>query len=305
MIILAVYYTFADIVLLIQCFWYKGFTLRDEVNMKKPEEAREVENGNGHTATEQSPLIPSTSNGHATIHSNGHAAIHSNGNGRPTISDIDRRASSHSQSSLRERLMSLDASHLNPVTPWLPDSEYSERPQPQSRPPTSQTTIQAILFNLGAIILVCASGVFGWYLSEIRKPPADVPHIPETKAPIEFNRWGQIFGYICAFLYLGSRIPQLLLNYRRKSTEGISMLFFLFACIGNFTYVLSIVAYKPSCSGSMNCGGGDAAKDYWKYIAVNASWLLGSFGTLLLDAFVFIQYFLYRVDGDEEEEEEA
>ena len=34
MIILAVYYTLADIVLLLQCFWYKGFTLRDD--FKKP-----------------------------------------------------------------------------------------------------------------------------------------------------------------------------------------------------------------------------------------------------------------------------
>ena len=32
MTILAVYYTLADIVLLLQCFWYKGFTLRDVVN---------------------------------------------------------------------------------------------------------------------------------------------------------------------------------------------------------------------------------------------------------------------------------
>jgi hypothetical protein len=34
------------------------------------------------------------------------------------------------------------------------------------------------------------------------------------------------------------------------------------------------------------------------------SWLLGSFGTLLLDAGVFVQYFLYKMDDDESDEEE-
>jgi hypothetical protein len=38
-------------------------------------------------------------------------------------------------------------------------------------------------------------------------------------------------------------------------------------------------------------------------VAVNASWLLGSFGTLLLDAGVFVQYFMYRVDEESHEEE--
>jgi hypothetical protein len=32
MVILAIYYTIADIVLLAQCFYYRGFTLRDDVS---------------------------------------------------------------------------------------------------------------------------------------------------------------------------------------------------------------------------------------------------------------------------------
>ena len=81
------------------------------------------------------------------------------------------------------------------------------------------------------------------------------------------------------------------------------MLFFLFACIGNLTYVLSILAYNPVCRHK-RCVEGEARGTYLRYIAVNASWLLGSFGTLLLDAFVFIQYFMYRRD-DESDEEDA
>ena len=49
---------------------------------------------------------------------------------------------------------------------------------------------------------------------------------------------------------------------------------------------------------------GEAAGIYWRYMAVNASWLLGSFGTLLLDAGVFVQYFMYRDEGSDDEDED-
>ncbi|KAF2727149.1 PQ-loop-domain-containing protein [Polyplosphaeria fusca] len=290
MTILAVYYTFADIVLLIQCFWYKGFTLSDEVT-KPNEEPR-----NGGPPTEESPLLSED----RQPYTNGHTP--------PRISDADRRHSSHSQGSFRERYLSIDATHLSPVTPLL-DAQPERRPSTTSAPQNaevsrqSQSTLQTVCFNLGIIVLVCAAGVFGWWLSASRSSSTSPPHDLEPE-PLHFNLWGQIFGYICALLYLGSRIPQLLLNYRRKSTEGISMLFFLFACIGNLTYVLSIVAYKPICKDPRHCRPGEAAGIYGRYIAVNFSWLLGSFGTLLLDAFVFIQYFMYRPDEDESDDEE-
>ncbi|KAL1646779.1 hypothetical protein SLS61_007694 [Didymella pomorum] len=285
MTILAVYYTLADIVLLLQCFWYKGFTLRDVVN--KPGDDSDESNS---PVSEDEPLLSDRrQNGasYASVVANGHS------NGQPPrISDADRRHSNHSQSSFRERFLSIDGTHLSPATPLHGDANgevhIERRPQPQS-------TAQTVLFNLGTIFLVMAAGVFGWWLSAIQSPPSDdTPDVPDSKP--EFNLWGQIFGYICAALYLGSRIPQLLLNYRRKSTDGISMLFFLFACLGNLTYVLSIVVYKPR--------QGEAWEIYTRYIAVNASWLLGSFGTLILDACVFVQFFMYRKDEEESDEEE-
>ena len=82
------------------------------------------------------------------------------------------------------------------------------------------------------------------------------------------------------------------------------MLFFLFACIGNLTYVLSIFAYEPRCQ-QKQCSPGEAAENYGRYILVNFSWLLGSFGTLLLDAGVFVQYFMYRLDEEDSDEEQT
>ena len=96
------------------------------------------------------------------------------------------------------------------------------------------------------------------------------------------------------------------------------MLFFLFACVGNLTYVLSIFAYEPACvrsamtmaegltTGSIGavmergrgrgdmCGEGEWAAQYGKYILVNLSWLFGSAGTFLLDLGVFVQFWMYR-----------
>lgn len=165
--------------------------------------------------------------------------------------------------------------------------------------------MQAILFNSTAILLVVAAGIAGYFLSPSTPVSADDGQdaADDQAASLKFNLWGQIFGYICAVLYLGSRIPQLLLNYRRKSTEGLNALFFLFACLGNLTYVLSIFAFEPICTRHKHghwkestCRPGQAASIYGQYILVNASWLLGSLGTLFLDGAVFVQFWIYSAN---------
>ncbi|KAF2448637.1 PQ-loop-domain-containing protein [Karstenula rhodostoma CBS 690.94] len=295
MTILAVYYTLADIVLLGQYFWYEGFRLTDPVGSRE-ESAEEDEEPT--VPSEHSPLLSPSLRDRHDLPGNG---FHT----PPRISDADgrRRGSAHSAHSFRERFLSVSSTHLSPVTPLHDDTS----PAPNKPPPRphNPSALQAVLFNFGLIIIVCASGVFGWWLSTTRSNATSPPPTEPSPETLQFNLWGQVFGYICAALYLGSRIPQLLLNYRRKSTDGISMLFFLFACIGNLTYVLSIVAYKPVCSRPVHCRQGEVLSIYGRYIAVNLSWLLGSFGTLLLDAGVFIQYFLYRKEEDSDSEEEA
>ncbi|PHH85700.1 hypothetical protein CDD83_59 [Cordyceps sp. RAO-2017] len=71
------------------------------------------------------------------------------------------------------------------------------------------------------------------------------------------------------------------------------MLFFLFACLGNATYVLSILAYDP------------ARGRYGRYLVVNLSWLAGSAVTLLMDLAVFAQYFLFRAAAADEDDDEG
>ncbi|KAH7349944.1 PQ loop repeat-domain-containing protein [Plectosphaerella cucumerina] len=253
MIILAIYYTIADIVLLGQCFYYRGFTWKDEVVPPKPKPQTRTQ------PNERTSLINSHPN--------------------PLHHDRERRGS--------------DWSNLSPAVPLLDG--------PPSTPISPPSTLQTIIWNALAILMVCAAGVMGWILS--RRYAHSGEHDRDgdgTDDDLDFNFWGQVFGWLCAVLYLGSRLPQILLNYRRKSTEGVSMLFFLFACLGNLTYVLSIFAYDPHCPA----GGCDAHHGYARYILVNLSWLAGSMGTLLLDMAIFVQFFIYRKDDDEDYEDD-
>jgi uncharacterized protein with PQ loop repeat len=312
MIILAVYYTLADIVLLGQCFYYRGFNLKDELS-SSPSPQLSIANGNSDvesgaetqsTPTERSSLLPK-SNGktHAQTQHPAGSASAQNQDARPV--SAGRR---HSATSFHDIFHS--SAHLSPATPFIEPTSDSARSRAQRARRRRISALQSILFNLTSVALVCAAGVLGWYVSPAAKTSPD----PE---PLTLDLFGQVFGYFCAVLYLGSRLPQLLLNYRRKSTDGVSLLFFLFACIGNLTYVLSILAYSPVCSNGSpeevmsmghhrhhsKCRQGEAAALYGRYVLVNLSWLVGSAGTLLLDMAIFTQFFLYS-DGKADDDEE-
>lgn len=46
----------------------------------------------------------------------------------------------------------------------------------------------------------------------------------------------QILGWSSAFLYVGSRVPQLIKNWRQQSTEGLSSGMFTYAVFGNLFF---------------------------------------------------------------------
>ena len=280
-----------------QCFWYKGFTLSDAV----PESNGDVDHpSTANTSGETTPLLQPPEPHEDPVSSDSHTQHHV----QRRHSRRNSRRSSHGLfTDSHGNRPSVD--HLSPAVPFVPDPKQTS-PTRRSAPPPSP--LKAIALNSTIVLLVCAAGVVGWALS-----PGAARHGDDNDArpapsaePLTFNVLGQVFGYICAALYLGSRVPQLLLNWRRKSTEGISMLFFLFACIGNATYVLSIFAYDPSgaCEEPGRCVPGEAGAVYGRYVLVNLSWVLGSLGTLVLDAGVFVQWFLYRTDDEETDEEE-
>lgn len=183
-----------------------------------------------------------------------------------------------------------DWTGLSPAVPHI-----GEAPK---EPPPAPTVLQSVLWNSLIVLMVCAAGVLGWFLGERAKGPHD-DKPGNSNDSLEFNVVGQVFGYLCTVAYIASRLPQLILNYRRKTTDGLSMLFFLFACLGNMTYVMSILAFEPKC-GEHRCKHGEAGRIYGRYILVNLSWLAGSLVTLFMDFGVFAQYFIYKTNDDEQ-----
>lgn len=77
--------------------------------------------------------------------------------------------------------------------------------------------------------------------------------------------------------------------------EGLSVLFFLFACLGNSTYyVLSILAFDSTSAVSNSCLESCEAREiYGSHILVNLPWLVDGLGTMLLDGAIFAQFLLY------------
>ncbi|KID89313.1 PQ loop repeat protein [Metarhizium guizhouense ARSEF 977] len=247
MIILAVYYTLADIVLLGQCFYYRGFTWRDEPATPTPKPSPQF-NGN---ATERTALLGD-------------------------YEHRERRGSDWTG-------LSLTVPHISHAEP----------------PPPPPSALQTLIWNMSIVLMVCAAGVLGWWLGDSATSTDKEPKAGGEDA-IEFNLLGQVFGYLCAVFYIASRVPQLILNYRRKTTEGLSMLFFIFACLGNVTYVLSIFAYEPECQHE-ECRPGETGRIYGRYMLLNLSWLAGAMVTLFMDLIVFGQYFYYNRNETDKE----
>ncbi|CAL0317400.1 unnamed protein product [Lupinus luteus] len=90
----------------------------------------------------------------------------------------------------------------------------------------------------------------------------------------EHSLIGTLLGWAMAFIYMSGRLPQIYLNIKRGSFEGVSPLMFLFALVGNGTYVASILVRSLD----------------WSSIRPNLPWLVESGGCFLLDSFILMQF---------------
>lgn len=270
MIILAAYYAVADTILLGQCFYYRGFTLSDAPS-KYDENAVEED------VAEESPLLwRETLTDSAVSQHN-------------VVSDLNKLSRRESPSSSLRSNPDRGCNRDTLARSFTNNSSASI--------PSELQSLRAILFNTSAVILVFLAGIIGWYAGHSYSYYQHPLSSPKTNQAMDL--WGQIFGYFCAALYLGARIPQILLNHSRKSTEGVSVLFFIFACLGNLTYVFSIFTHVPRCAwaegiGNNDCESGEWQKEYARYVLVNASWIVGSAGTFFLDLVIFGQFCCYQ-----------
>ena len=94
--------------------------------------------------------------------------------------------------------------------------------------------------------------------------------------------WGDILGWIATVVYVVGRFPQLILNHKRKSTEGLSAWMYVLTMAGNLSYLLSIVVYSQEAD----------------YIRTNLPWMILTILLFLLDVLVLVQIGMYRVKQD-------
>ncbi|XP_062001782.1 probable vacuolar amino acid transporter YPQ1 [Rosa rugosa] len=95
---------------------------------------------------------------------------------------------------------------------------------------------------------------------------------------VEHSVYGQWLGWLMAAIYMGGRLPQIWLNIKRGSVEGLNPLMFVFALVANVAYVASILVRTIE----------------WDNIKANMPWLLDAAVCVVLDLFIILQYMYYR-----------
>lgn len=127
--------------------------------------------------------------------------------------------------------------------------------------------------------------VFFTYIGRSHSMPLTANEIhPINKHSMDI---GSILSWTGAICYVCARIPQLIKNYQRKSTEGISPFLFFCTLISNITYTASIFT---SCEYL-------TSNNRQLFVEKALPFIIGSAGTIIFDLIYFYQHFvLYKFD---------
>ena len=113
---------------------------------------------------------------------------------------------------------------------------------------------------------------------------------------------GRILSWLSTVLYLGSRLPQLYKNFRRRSTAGLSPTLFIAAFFGNLFYSASLLTNPLAWSSYPPYGlhgwVGPEGSQRNTWLSLAAPFWLGAAGVLGLDGAVGAQFLIY---GEEKE----
>lgn len=159
----------------------------------------------------------------------------------------NRSAASASTSTLKDEEQALTGTALEPPLPTEDDPLLSQRP-PSSysgrRPSQPSGTLaekrssssNALSRDLLSVALVCAAGACGWAIAWQAGAWRPTSEAPDEEGGASMVLGAQALGYFSAVCYLGARVPQIRKNYRERSCEGLSRLFFMLSILGNVTY---------------------------------------------------------------------
>lgn len=165
-------------------------------------------------------------------------------------------------------------------------------PSDEPLSPALQRTKDVISYA-GGFILILVVGLIAYAAGKKSAKQGRTEEVWDTSA--------QIVGWISAFLYLGSRLPQLNLN-RKTKCAGLSLLMFAFAVCGNATYVAVsnslplrnvLLSLEPCLTLRPRSQSILLTSTSTQHVMINAPWLVGSAGTIALDFLVLGQFAYY------------
>ena len=171
--------------------------------------------------------------------------------------------------------------------------------QAQHRPPSTSApvTIHRIAPNREFQRSVLSIAIMlGFVTVSMANPVDDSPDDNDT------NEWvGQIFAWICCLFYLTSRLPQILENHRRKSTQGINIALFTAALCGNLFYTIGILTNPLA----QNISTRDEFLLNALALGKSITSVTANLRTIFFDVTILIQYFRYWGQGPVELDREA
>lgn len=92
------------------------------------------------------------------------------------------------------------------------------------------------------------------------------------------NLVGTLLGWIGGIPPVVARVPQVVKNWKRQRTTGLSLTFWISSVCANACYGISIVTKEPT----------------WEYFWKQLPWFVGSAGCLPFDITILIQFCYYR-----------
>ncbi|MCJ1401022.1 hypothetical protein MMC11_004234 [Xylographa trunciseda] len=273
-VIVAGYYVFVDVVLVLQYIWYTHF---------KPwrEEHKSAQGGGrrSRSGSRRPPVIEGISGSNEA-------------STRPSSSSDPNRDDKSSSKPLPTPFNAFRfPASFSPREKGTPSSSHPTIHRLQHSTPSPAPSPKTILL----ISMLCA--VLSTASPITHHSPTTIPSTYTNAPESSTESLGRLLSWTSTLLYLGSRLPQLYKNHTRRSTTGLSPSLFVAAFFGNLFYSSSLLcnplawaSYPPfGLHGWVGPSGSDRAT----WVGLAAPFWLGAAGVLALDAAMGAQFLAF------------
>ncbi|KAI4086169.1 MAG: hypothetical protein LQ344_007784 [Seirophora lacunosa] len=275
-VVIAAYYVTVDVCLVVQYFWYAHYKPWPEERLSDLDLGYD-DRGDGTSGTAvvgvlQSPDATSASRGTATC-------------ARPT--------GPANKSSTEVRPVSSSPKY-NLKFSWAP-SEKAIPSNSSCRTIRRTQTAPSLGFSPNTLLVVSLVFAVLSKASPLHTLSQDPTTSPESSDAVETA--GRILSWISTTLYLGSRLPQIFKNHRRRSTSGLSPALFIAAFFGNFFYSASLLtnplAWDDSPPYGLHGWADEEGSDRVTWLTLATPFFLGAAGVLFMDAIIGVQFLIF------------